>query len=282
MPTFHMRYPGGRSKAVTFSYDDGVVQDIRLSQIFDKYGLKGTFNINTNSLVPGKVKWASRRMDEEQTVNLFKGSGHEVAVHTLNHPYLEQLPNNMAAYEVLEDRRRIEDMFGTVCRGMAYPFGFTYSADSQVTVDILKACGILYARTTSASFSLNFPTDWLRLKPTCHHKSDKLNELADKMLNENCSRTPWLLYVWGHSYEFDDDNNWEIIENFAEKISGRDDIWYATNIEIFEYAEAYKQLKFSCTGDRVFNPTCFELFFRDSRAGKSYSVKPGETLEITL
>lgn len=280
MPTFHMRYPGGLSKAVTFSYDDGVVQDMRLVEILDKHGLKGTFNLNTSSFGPGKVNWSSRRMTAEQIVALFKNSPHEVAVHTLNHPFLEQLPPNMATYEVLGDRKNIEDIFGTVCRGMAYPFGFSFSADSQETVDILKACGILYARTTAPSLSLNFPTDWLRLKPTCHHKSDKLNDLADKLLNESCTRAPWLLYVWGHSYEFDDNDNWDLIENFAEKISGRDDIWYATNIEIFGYAEAYKQLKFSTAGDRVYNPTCYELFFCDSRAGKSYSVKPGETVEI--
>ena len=282
MPTLHMRYPGGLAKAVTFSYDDGVTHDIRLSQILDKYGLKGTFNINTNSLEPGAVNWKYSRMPKEQVTKLFKGSDHEVAVHTLNHPYLQQLPCNMATYEVLEDRRRIEDMFGTVCRGMAYPSDFTFGPDSQEIVDILKACGILYARTGTSSNSLVFPSDWLRLMPTCHHKSEKLNELADTVLNESCVRTPWLLYVWGHSYEFDADDNWELIESFAEKISGRDDIWYATNIEIFEYAEAYKQLRFSCTGDRVFNPTCFELFFCDSRKGRNYSVKPGETLEIKI
>ena len=44
MLSVFMRYPGGKAKAVTFSYDDGVQQDKRLAEIFDKYGMKATFN----------------------------------------------------------------------------------------------------------------------------------------------------------------------------------------------------------------------------------------------
>ena len=36
----------GMKKALTFSYDDGVTQDIRLIEIFNKYNLKATFNLN--------------------------------------------------------------------------------------------------------------------------------------------------------------------------------------------------------------------------------------------
>ena len=34
-------------KAVTFSFDDGVLQDVRLIEMLNKYGLKATFNINS-------------------------------------------------------------------------------------------------------------------------------------------------------------------------------------------------------------------------------------------
>ena len=43
----YMKLKDGKSKVLTLSYDDGVVQDIRLIGILDKYGIKGTFNINT-------------------------------------------------------------------------------------------------------------------------------------------------------------------------------------------------------------------------------------------
>ena len=37
-------------KAVTFSYDDGVTQDRDLIRLLNKYGMKGTFNINSGLL----------------------------------------------------------------------------------------------------------------------------------------------------------------------------------------------------------------------------------------
>lgn len=281
MPTFHLRYPGGLAKAITFSYDDGVEQDIRLVEIFNKYGMKGTFNINTGSFAEeghvypkGQVH---RRMTKKQTYELFANSPHEVAVHTLNHPFLEQLPTNMVLEEVLSDRKNIEEMFGKPIRGMAYPFGTT----SDAVVEALRLCGIVYSRTTQFTRSFELPKDnWLRLPATCHHNSPALNELANKFINENPTRAPWLFYVWGHSYEFESDNNWDLIENFCEKVGNKSDVWYATNIEIFDYITAYNSLIFSVTGDMVYNPTSTEVFFTDSRAHQNYSVKPGETKKL--
>ena len=45
----YMLFPGGKQKALTLSYDDGVQQDIRFIEILDKYGIKCTFNINSYS-----------------------------------------------------------------------------------------------------------------------------------------------------------------------------------------------------------------------------------------
>ena len=38
-------FPEGKFKALTFSYDDGNVADRRLVEIFNRYGMKGTFNL---------------------------------------------------------------------------------------------------------------------------------------------------------------------------------------------------------------------------------------------
>ena len=275
-----MRFPGGKAKALTFSYDDGMKPDIKLMDIFDRHGLKGTFNLNTNRFptedMVNPAPYYSRRMTKERTRELFANSGHEVAVHTLTHPFLEQLPANMATYEVLCDRKNLEDMFQTVVRGMAYPYG-TFSDE---VVEVLKACGIAYARTTKTTGDFSLPKDWLRLPATCHHKDKKLMELGNKFVNETPNRTSWLFYVWGHSFEFDDNNNWEIMENFAELVAFKEDIWYATNIEIYDYCKAYEALLFSVDGSKVYNPTAIEVFFADSSLGKTYSVKPGETICI--
>ena len=276
MATIFMRFPEGKAKALTLSYDDGVEQDIRLIEIMKANGLKGTFNINTGCYSEeGKVFPAGqvhRRMSKSLAKKTYLNSGMEVAVHTLTHPYLEWEADNVCAYEVLQDRKNIEEDYGVITRGMAYPYG-TYS-DSVVAT--LKQCGIVYSRTTISTEKFDIPTDWLRLPATCHHNNPRLMELAERFVERKVSRNPWLFYLWGHSYEFDQKDNWNVIEEFAAYIGNREDIWYATNIEIYDYVAAYKQLIFSVDGKTVHNPTATTLYFEHTN--QIYCIKPGETI----
>ncbi len=279
MSSLFMRFPGNKAKALTLSYDDGVEQDIRLISILSNHGIKCTFNINSGLFSPEGTEFEKgqihRRLSEKDAIKLYKASGHEVAVHGLTHPYLEQLPSNIAAYEIIQDRKNLEHLFGTIIRGMAYPFG-TFSDE---VVAILKAAGIVYSRTVMDTEDFRLPTDWLRLPATCHHKNPKLNALTDRFLTQSPKSAPWLFYLWGHSYEFEADNNWNVIEEFAERIGGREDIWYATNIEIYDYMEAYQRLLFSVEASIVHNPTAITLFFEYDH--RSYEIKPGTTLRLS-
>lgn len=278
MSSIFMRFPEGKGKALTLSYDDGVEQDVKLIDIMKKNGLKGTFNLNSGLYAPEGTVYPQgsihRRMSEKQVTQLYSGSGMEVAVHALTHPFLEQLPVNLVANEIVKDRENLEAQFGAIVRGMAYPFG-TFS---DAVVDCIRNIGIVYSRTTISSHKFSIPRDWLRLEATCHHGDPQLMELARKFAEEQTGRGPWLFYLWGHSYEFERDDNWEIIEKFAEYMGGRDDIWYATNIEIYDYVEAYNRLVFGMDGQKVFNPTAYELYLQ--KEDKVYCVKPGEMLEL--
>ena len=272
-----MRYPGGKPKALTLSYDDAVEQDeILVGKMIDK-GIKGTFNINTGLFEEDGTVFEEgtihRRMSKKATYELFKDSGMEVAVHCLTHPFLEQLPATTALYEVLEDRKNIEDMFGTVTQGMAYPYG-TYS---DTVVEMLKAAGIKYSRTIETHRDFCQPEDWLRLKATCHHNDSKLMELAEKFVADKDYediRKPYLFYLWGHSYEFERDNNWEVIDNFFDVVSGKDDIWYATNIEIYNYTKAFESLEFTVDGKRVYNPSSTSVWIGHN--DETFEIKSGE------
>lgn len=276
MSSLLMRFPGGKVKALTLSYDDGVEQDIRLVDIMQKNGLKGTFNLNSGLYAsegtiykPGTIQ---RKMTKKQCQDLFTDSGMEVAVHGYTHPYLEQLPVNICTREVLKDREALESDYGCIVRGMAYPYGTT----SDKVVEVLKQCGIVYSRTTVSTEKFVLPTDWLRMPATCHHKNPRLMELARKFVEKLGNRGPLLFYVWGHSYEFEADNNWNVIEEFAEYIGGREDIWYATNIEVYDYVKAFNQLQFSTDVSKVYNPTAMTLYFEYS--GVAYSIAPGQIL----
>ena len=278
MAQVFMRFPGGKQRALTFSYDDGVEQDVRLIEIFRKYGLKATFNLNSGLYAPEGTVYPEgqvhRRMTESQVSELYRGDDIEVAVHGYTHPWLDHMPMNMCTKDLMDAREKLESQFGTLVRGMAYPFG-TYSDD---VVASMRSVGIVYSRTVQSTHDFNMPADWMRLPATCHHNDPELMKLAHRFVEESSWGRPWMFYLWGHSYEFEGNNNWEVIEEFAEFMSGRDDIWYATNIEIYDYQAAFKQLLFSMDGKIVTNPTAYELWFFLN--GEEYSIKPGETKKI--
>lgn len=278
MASIFPRFPNGRAKALTLSYDDGVEQDIRLIDIMNRNGLKGTFNLNSGLYTPEGTVFPKgqihRRMSAKRVGETYRESGQEVAVHTLTHPFLEQLPVSMAAAEVLHDRENLESQFGTIVRGMAYPFG-TYS---DGVVEVLKSCGIVYSRTTCSTNRFDLPTDWLRLNPTCHHNSPELKSLAEKFVTDEVTRVPYLFYLWGHSYEFEARDNWQVIEEFAGYMGGRDTVWYATNIEIYDYMDAWHRLLFSADGRRVKNPTDRNIWFQHS--DRIVEVDAGAMAEI--
>lgn len=281
-----MRYPGGLAKALTFSYDDGVQQDKQLMAIFNKYGLKGTFNLNSCNLMedertfaPGTIHRPMARREAIEAYNGELGKNHEIALHCHTHPFLDRLPRTLATYEVVKDRELLEDIFGRIVRGCAYPMG----TSSEMTAEVLAGAGVAYARTIESTGNFVVPSDrWLRMPATCHHNDPKLFDLLELFLNPTHNITFWnktlLFYVWGHAYEFENDNNWDRIEKFCERAGGHDDVWYATNIEIYDYVAAYNSLQFSMNGHMVKNPSCQTVWFDAN--GTLVKVDPGQTVKI--
>lgn len=274
----YMKFKNGKSKALTLSYDDGVVQDKRLIAIMNKYGLKGTFNINTGRYFPEESQREKfqGKMKLSEAKELYTNSGHEVAVHALTHPFLEQLKAAEVLTEILEDRKNIESQYGTLARGMAYPFG-TYNDE---VIELLKKCGICYSRTVKSTENFKLPENWLMLHPTCHHNNPRLMELAQHFVEDapGYQNENWMFYLWGHSYEFDNNDNWEVIEKFAEYTGGKNDVWYAANIEIYDYVKAYEHLQVSVDKTIVYNPSLLDVWFLEK--GETYCVRSGETLYL--
>ena len=272
----YLRFPDFRQKALTLSYDDGVVADKRMIDIMSKNGLKGTFNINSGKLAKESDGF---RLTAEEAVALYSGSGNEVAIHGVHHIPLTYIDDTMGINEIFTDRQNLERLFQKPVQGMAYANGVY---NDQV-VDMLKKCGVLYARTTKSTETFDIPEDWLRLPTTCHHKNARLMELAAAFLAEPTSKNFWtcrakLFYLWGHSYEFDYDDNWQVMEDFAKFVGNRDDVWYATNMEIYEYVRAYKRLQFSSNEDFVYNPSNIDVYI--DYFGKEVCVKAGELKKI--
>lgn len=279
-----MRYPEGKSKAVTFSYDDGVKQDVRLVELFNKYGLKGTFNFNNLS---------SRDFNytNEQIREIFFANGHEIAVHGARHRANGNLRPIEGIRDVLDCRLELEERCGRIIRGMAYPdSGITQMGNFGNYAQIkqyLTELDIAYARTLADdNDSFMLPEDFHAWMPSAHHNNPQIFEYIDKFLNLDTStdayharRVPRLLYIWGHSYEFDNCDNWDHMEEICRRLANNADIWYATNIEIYDYVQAYKSLRYSANGLKIYNPTLITVWL--DIHGTLLSVAPGQTIDLS-
>lgn len=288
MQSIRMNFPEGKKKALTFSYDDGVEQDIRLMEILKKNNLKCTFNLNSGEYSPEGTVFPEghihRRMTKQAAIELYKDSGMEVAVHGLNHPWFTELPENVCNAQIALDRWNLEREYGQIVRGCAYPFG----AYNDSVVDILAKNGIVYSRAVNPTYRFDIPRDWLRLEPTGHFADPKMPELIDKFLDgrPGIAENPWLFYIWGHSYEFEQFDCWEMFENMASKLANRPDVWYATNIEVYDYVKAFENLQFSSDMSMVRNNSCMDVYFEFADYGnpdvKQYVVPAGSTLGTDL
>ena len=271
-------FPQGLRKALTLSYDDGVEQDRQLIGILDRHGIRATFNLNSGCFPPDGVTYPEgtihRRMPLSWCRETYDTARHEVSTHALTHPMLTEMPAPQVLQEILKDRENLEGAFGGVIRGFAYPFG----AYNDEVVGCLRAAGIVYARTVYSTHDFNIPQDWLRLNPTCHHNDPQLDVLCDRFLNEEARFASRLFYLWGHAYEFEERDNWQVIERFAERMGGHADIWYATNIEIVDYVNAWRQLVYSADGHTVHNPTSHTLWLGVGH--ETVALGAGETKAI--
>ena len=266
LKSVHILFPGGRNKALTFSYDDGREEDRRLVTIFRKYGLKATFNLNS-----GQADKDPRRIPMHEWKDLY--DGFELASHTVNHPPVDRCPLSLVAQEILEDRKAIESVAGYPVRGFAYPFG-SYTPE---ILSLLPSLGIRYGRIVGNSDGFALPDDFYLWKATCHH-NHRLMENAESFLAIKNDYRLSLMYVWGHSYEFTTYDNWDVMERFASLVSGHDDIWYATNIEIVDYMDASRRLAFSADHSMVYNPAARDVWLCVD--GVSVIVPGGKTLLI--
>lgn len=236
----------GKLKAVTFSYDDGVTQDKRLIEIFNKYNLKATFNLNSDLLGrPGElirdgVHINHTKNDPKDVKYIY--DGHEIAVHTLTHPNLTSIEDdNEVLRQVEQDRLKLSELAGYEVMGMAYPCGGP-NCNEHVAEIIRKNTPIKYARTVDVTKSFEPYADLFQYKGTLYHHCD-WDDLFDMGKNflELKPDSPKVFYIWGHAYEFDIfPERWAQFEEFCKMISNQPDIFYGTNIEVLAGKEEGK------------------------------------------
>ena len=240
--------------------------------------MKGTFNISSNLFHPENTPYAAgkiaRRFPESKIREVYLNETAEIAIHGFRHMRMACLPKGAAAYEIVEDRKKLEEITGSLVTGCAYAHG-SFNEDA---IQALDACGIEYCRTIKATHDFLLPEHWLTWHPTCRHKDPCLMELAEDFLSRQVKVTPLVFLLWGHGYEFDKENNWHILEQFVSRLAGHDNIWYATNGEICRYVNAQRALRASADGSMLYNPSAISVFL--SCDEKNVEIRPGETVRL--
>ncbi len=275
-----MLFPEGRSKALILSYDDGRTEDRQLVKLMNKYHLIGTFHLNSNKL--GSKDY----LNKEEINMLFKG--HEVSVHSANHPNLPDQSRIDVISEIVEDRKELERLTGYPVRGMAYPFGNT----NDEVIQAIDGLGIEYSRTVGDTYTFEIPKDFLRWHPTMHQfakaywEPNQPEKDAKEMARFNKVLTDFLdtkelavLDIWGHSWEMGtDDNKWKETEKFFKLLSDNPTIYYTSQIALVDYINAFRNLKFSVNKKLVSNLSSIAIYLK--KENKTYKISAGSTITL--
>lgn len=280
-----MLFPEGKTKALILSYDDGAIQDRQLVKLMNKHHLVGTFHLNSNKL--GTNNYFDY-LKKDEVKDLY--NGHEVSVHSANHPNLIDISKIDVIYEILEDRKELERLMGYPVRGMAYPFGNTNDA----VIEAINGLGIEYARTVGDSYNFEIPKDFLRWYPTMHQfakaywepNQPKKNtqEMAHfyKVIDDFLqTKELAVLDIWGHSWEMGtDQKKWDETEKFFTLLANNPTIYYTKQIDLVDYINAFRNLKFSVDKNIVANTSAINVYIKIN--SKIFNVKAGTSMNLSL
>ena len=214
-------------KIFVFSFDDGTVHDIKMISILNKYGLKGTFNLNSglNNFVWYNNGIAIYRLDLNEYKYIY--DGHEVSSHSLTHTHMTSLDDAGVIYESKQDIENLENIFQRKITSFAFPF----SDFSQREIELIKQNNELTnIRVSEIDESFRYPNDVYKIPIT----SLDLNRAME--LFKAFERLKEGLFVFaGHSYDFYMNDSFDQLEQFVKELSKCKDIEVMTMQEMIEY-----------------------------------------------
>lgn len=266
-------YPNGKKKAFNITYDDGVTQDVRFVELLNKYGVKGTFNLNSELMKNG-FEWIHetglviKRLSPDVVVDLYKG--HEVASHTLTHPYMSDLSEEELMYQMGQDKKNLEELFQREVCGFAVPFDYY----SDLIAECAKKCGFSYARTSDERYSYAPPEEYYYWAAGAFHIMPGFAEFVDVFFETDEELA--LCQIVGHSYDLDTEQMWEQMEEIMQRVAEDKDVISMTNIELVRYLKAMRSAVISESG--IENHSDVELWFEED--GRIFSVKPMKNIFV--
>ena len=251
-------YPEGKKKAFVLTYDDGVLQDVRLVLLLNRYGLKGTFNLNS-LLMEREFAWqhdqigAVRRLPMSVAAHLYEG--HEVASHTCTHPDLQGMSREHLMYELGHDKYLLEQMVHRPVLGFGVPFDYY----DDTVADVAAQLGFRYARGSEETHSYAPNADSFHQNAGLFHLSEDLEAFVDGFLQTDMELANCIIV--GHSYDLDGAQLWDAMETMFAKVAADDTVLSMTHLELVEYLQAMEKVEFCGTHVRNHSdkPLWFEI-----------------------
>lgn len=228
-----------KMKLFTVSFDDGLEQDKKLISLMKKYGIKGTFNLNSGLFgnhteiirvkdlgfmeITDTAKFPAKlfphvhhhRIPEDEIRQVYEGF--EIACHGKNHRDMSGLKKDEIAYEIGKDRSILEELLGYSIKGFALPFGRW----NEETKRYLQKNDFAYCRNVKSSNRFELILEDGILTPTCWHAAKNAEILLDNFLKKEDDGKKEVFFMWGHGYEFDygtGNCSWRRIESMFDKV----------------------------------------------------------------
>ncbi len=234
------------TKAVlTTSWDDGHRCDLKLAQMLNRHGLKATFYV-----APENQELAQQDLLSVPEIRNLS-QDFEIGAHSMTHRRLPAIPEREAAREINESKAVLEQVTGKEVDAFCYPGG----AYTKVHTQLVREAGFRYARTVARYiFSVDDPyaagtsvhayhhnqrigLDLWRTACFAKFRPIKLLHCLDwdclaKAMFDKVLKEGGIYHIWGHSWEIDENDDWERLEDVFRYISANPEVSYVTNGEL--------------------------------------------------
>lgn len=196
------------------SFDDGTIYDRRFVTLLNQYHLKGTFNLNSgleDFVWYYEDRFPIRRQVLSETVEQYRG--HEIASHSLHHPWLNTLTPPQISREIGEDCEVLKKLYDLEEIG----FGVPFTACDEREIKLIRKF-VRYIRLSEFADSFALPKDPYHIPIHALYNDADIREKIRQFAE--CGLENALFVMAGHSHELEVLNHWEYMEDLLRFVSG--------------------------------------------------------------
>ena len=202
------------AKCFLLSFDDGTIYDRRFVELLNRYGIKGTFNLNSgleDFVWLYEDRFPVRRQILSEVGDLYRG--HEIASHSLHHHWLNSLTPPQISREIGEDCAVLKKTFGLEEIGFGVPFTACGERETKIIRKFAR-----YIRLSEFAESFALPKDPYHIPIHGLYNDADIRKKIKRFAQSDLEDAVFVMA--GHSYELEVLDHWEYMEQLLRFISG--------------------------------------------------------------